>query len=97
MVGNGSVTKPAARDRRGATRGSIRAPGLRLSPEQGDEPMTVPRAQSVGMGAMPNGAKIAFRVWAPHARRVAVIARSPTGRARLSSNVGRADTPCTPM
>jgi len=35
--------------------------------------MTVPVSKPVGMGAMPKGEKTAFRVWAPHARKVAVI------------------------
>ena len=30
-------------------------------------------SKQVGMGAMPNGEKTAFRVWAPHARKAAVI------------------------
>ena len=30
-------------------------------------------SRAVGMGAMPDGERTAFRVWAPHARRVAVI------------------------
>ena len=35
--------------------------------------MTVAGARSVGMGAMPDGEKTAFRVWAPHAQGVAVV------------------------
>ena len=35
--------------------------------------MRNPDARSVGMGAMPGRGGTAFRVWAPHARRVAVI------------------------
>jgi 1,4-alpha-glucan branching enzyme len=35
--------------------------------------MTGSGARAVGMGAMPDGEKTAFRVWAPHARKVAVV------------------------
>src|SRR5262249_55719130 len=49
-------------------RASVRGPIARGGP-----PMTVAGARSVGMGATPDGEKTAFRVWAPHARRVAVI------------------------
>jgi 1,4-alpha-glucan branching enzyme len=35
--------------------------------------VTAPGERPVGMGAMPVGEKTAFRVWAPHARRVAVV------------------------
>jgi 1,4-alpha-glucan branching enzyme len=35
--------------------------------------MADPRSKTSGMGAMPIGEKTAFRVWAPHARKVAVV------------------------
>src|SRR5579875_2791959 len=44
-----------------------------VRPHEGGQAVTVSGARPVGLGAMPDGEKTAFRVWAPHARRVAVI------------------------
>src|SRR5690242_16086603 len=40
---------------------------------KGGQPVTVSVGRAAGLGAMPDGEKTAFRVWAPHARRVVVI------------------------